>query len=939
LVTHHIVSDAASRDILFREIAALYEAFSANKSSPLPQLPIRYGDFALWQRESLNPAVLEEHLSYWRKQIESVPTTLRLSTDRSRSNSQAFWGCSETAMISRPATKKLRDLSRRHGATLFMTLLAAFQALLFRYTGQPAFLIGVPFSGRTLPELQNLVGFFVSSLLFKADLSGEPTFLELLARVRDTALAAYAHPDVPFEHLHQELQTERDLSFHPLFQVMFAFQGDFTQPIRRGGVTFTPMEVDIGTAKFEVTLTVTERAQELAATFTYNTDLFDAATIRHLAAGFNTLIEEAVDDPGRSVSRLPLLTEADRQCLLFEWSGKKRQGVVNRYVHEQFGERAALTPDAIAVMIEHHRLNYGELDRKANQLARHLKGLAVGPGVLVGVYMDRCLDLLVAILGILKAGAAYVPLDPSYPAERLSFILKDTQAPVLLSQELLARTLPEHEAKVICLDSEWEVVSRESQEPPTAEVADDSLAYVIYTSGSTGKPKGVAITHKALANFVSSASDMFACDPHDRVLQFASMGFDTAVEEIFPCLIRGATLALRTDSMLQSVSLFLQKCRDWSITVLDLPTFYWHELTEKLYSEQLTLPEHVRLVIIGGDRAAPERFTQWQKLVGDHVRLLNTYGPTEATVVATVWESSGYAPKNALACEVPIGRPIPNVQTYILDRYLEPVPIGVPGELHIGGAGLARGYLNRPELTADRFIPNPFSEDLNSRLYKTGDLVRYLPDGNIEFVGRVDNQVKIRGFRIELGEIETVLAEHPAVRQAAVHLWKVQANDLRIVACCVPANAGALAPVSLRKHLRARLPEYMIPQYFLRVEEIPLTPNGKIDRSKLPVPAVTESRIDPHEAPSDAIETAIAEIWTNLIGPARSIGRADKFFEMGGHSLLALQALRQIENKLDVRLDLRVFFQESLAEIAMRCRSERVAGDGRYDGGKAVEGS
>jgi amino acid adenylation domain-containing protein len=918
LVTHHIVSDGPSRDILFHEIASLYDAFSANKPSPLSELPIQYGDFALWQRESLKEAVLEEQFSYWRKQLEGVPTVLKLPTDRSRSTSQTFWGSSEMIVISQSATEKLKDLSRHHSATLFMTLLTAFQILLSRYTGQSSFLIGVPISGRRLPELQNLVGFFVSSLLLRADLSGDPTFSELLTRVRETALAAYAHPDIPFESLLQEFQPERDLSFHPMFQVMFALRSDFTKPITLSEITFTPMAVEIGTAKFDLTLTITERAHELAATFTYNSDLFDAATIRRMAAEFNTLVEGIVADPRRPVGKLPLLTKAERQQLLLECNGIKSNDPVDRCVQELFQEQASRTPDATAVIFENEWLSYRELDGRANQLAHRLQALGVGPGVLVGIYMERSLDMVTALLGILKAGGAYVPLDPNYPTERLTLILEDTQAPVLISQQRLIETLPKHGRKVICLDSEQEIFSQESKELPSAGVTGDSLAYVIYTSGSTGKPKGVEITHRALVNFTTSACTEFALGPNDRVLQFASISFDAAAEEIFPCLSRGATLVLRTDSMLDSVSLFLQRCRDWRITVVDLPTAYWHELTEKLYSEHLTLPDELRLTIIGGEKAAPERLAQWQKIVGDRLRLLNTYGPTETTVVATMWEPAESDRKDVPPRELPIGRPISNIQTYVLDRYLQPVPIGVGGELYIGGAGLARGYLNRPELTAEKFIPNPFSDEPGARLYRTGDLARYLPDGNIEFLGRIDHQVKIRGFRIELREIETVLGEIQGIREAVLVVHE-DGVDKRLVAYVLPNQDSIPTSGELRSVLKSKLPDYMIPSTFVFLDALPLTSSGKIDRRALPAPDQTRPDLkETFVPPRTPEEKTIAEIWAEIL-KLEEVGIHDNFFDLGGHSLTAIRLASRISNAFHIDLPLRTVFEAStVASLAVQ---------------------
>jgi len=674
-----------------------------------------------------------------------------------------------------------------------------------------------------------------------------------------------------------------------------------------------------------------EEAQEWWATLEYNIDLFDAATISRMLGHFQTLLEGIVANPDERVSDLPLLTETERYQLLVGWNDTQRDYPKDRCVHELFEEQVERTPQATAVMFEEERLSYRELNRRANQLAHRLQALGVGPGVLAGICMERSVEMVVGLLGILKAGGAYVPVDPNYPMERLALVLNDAQTPVLLSQQHLAETFPRHGAEILCLDSEWETIAQESQENPVSEVITDKLAYVIYTSGSTGRPKGVQVAHRALVNFITSSCATFALEPSDRVLQFASISFDTAAEEIFPCLVRGATLVLRTDSMLDSVSAFLQKCRDWGVTVLDLPTVYWHELTAKLSSEHLAIPEQLRLVIIGGEKALPDKLAQWQQCVDGHVRLLNTYGPTEATVVATMWESNGTAQVDESLREVPIGRPIPNVQTYVLDKHLNPVPIGVPGELHIGGAGLARGYLNRPELTREKFIPHPFSKEPGERLYKTGDLARYRPDGNIEFLGRLDYQVKIRGFRVELGEIEAVLGQHPAVRGVAVMAredirkegWesenlksKIQNPKLDkcLVAYVVSNQQPCPMATELRSFLKEKLPDYMIPSAFVMLDALPLTPNGKTDRRALPAPDQTRPDLEgAFVAPRNPVEEVLAGIWVEVLG-FDQVGIHDNFFEIGGHSLLATQVISRVRKSFHVELPLRSLFEKPTIE-------------------------
>ena len=528
--------------------------------------------------------------------------------------------------------------------------------------------------------------------------------------------------------------------------------------------------------------------------------------------------------------------------------------------------------------------------------------------------MERSIEMVIALLGILKAGGAYVPLDPTYPSERLSFMVEDAGLTVLVTQPELIDKLPAHQARVTVLTTDWSQFCDESQENPTLNTDAINLAYVIYTSGSTGKPKGVEITHGSVVNFLTSMRERPGMTSQDTLLAVTTLSFDIAGLELYLPLLVGGRVVIASREVAIDGARLSQHITEFQPTVMQATPATWRLLLESGWQG------NKQLKILCGGEALPRALAD--QLLERSASLWNMYGPTETTIWSTVHQVS------SSEGTVLVGRPIANTRIYILDRYMQPAPIGVPGELCIGGAGVARGYLNRPELTEEKFISDPFSEEPRARIYRTGDLARYLADGNIELLGRIDHQVKVRGFRIELGEIETVLAEHPEVRQAAVHLWKVKANDVRIVACCVPAKAGGFSPISLRKHLRARLPEYMVPQDFLPVEELPLTPNGKIDRSKLPTPVFTGDRFHPHEAPSDPIEATIAEIWTNLIGPARSISRADKFFEMGGHSLLGLQALRQMEHKLGVALDFRVLFQESLADIAVRCRSERVLGGG-----------
>ncbi len=643
-----------------------------------------------------------------------------------------------------------------------------------------------------------------------------------------------------------------------------------------------------------------------------------------MTAHFQTLLEGIIANPQQPIAQLPLLTQAEQQQLLVQWNDTYTE-YPQKCVHELFEEQVERTPDAIALEYAGEKLTYRKLNTRANQLAHYLQKLGVKPDVLVGISLERSLEMVVGLLGILKAGGAYVPLDPAYPSERLAYMVSDAEISVLLTQNKWTSQLPEHQAQVICLDSDWEKIALYSQENPTGTNTGENLAYVIYTSGSTGKPKGVMISYQALTNFTQTAIAEYLITASDRMLQFASINFDAAVEEIYPCLCTGATLVLRTDEMLADLRTFFQACEDFSLTVLDLPTAYWHQLAAGLTSRDISLPESVRLVIIGGERVLAEPVKSWQEYVAksgnsERLQLINTYGPTETTVSATLYRiptstSSGDG-------EVPIGRPLAHLQTYILDQYQQPVPIGVPGELYIGGDSLARGYLNRPDLTTEKFISNPFNQESEARLYKTGDLARYLPDGNIEFIGRIDNQVKIRGFRIELGEIEAVLAQHPSIRETVVIAREDIPGDQRLVAYVVPQQEQPQSS-ELRSFLQEHLPNYMVPNAFVFLDTMPLTPNGKLDRRALPAPDTSRQDLkETFVAAQNDLELQLTKIWEEVLG-VEPIGIRDDFFDLGGHSLLAVRLFNQIEKTFGKNLPLATLFKApTIEQLASFLRQE-----------------
>ncbi|KOP26731.1 thioester reductase [Hapalosiphon sp. MRB220] len=923
LTLHHIVSDGWSTDILIREVGALYTAFCAGRPSPLPQLPIQYADFAVWQRQWLEGEGLKNQLAYWQQQLSGELPILQLPTDRPRPTVQTYVGKTLSFVLPTSLNEGLKNMSKQEGVTLFMTLLAAFKTLLYRYTNQTDILVGSPIANRNRAEIENLIGFFVNILVLRSNLSGNPTFRDLLKQVREVALGAYAHQNLPFEKLVEEIQPERNLSHNPLFQVMFVFQNVPRTALELPDLNLSVLDVNSETATFDLCLTMEESEQGLRGDLEYNTDLFDAERMNRLVGHFQTLLEGIITNAEQCLSDLPLLTSHEQQQLL-EWGKNQTLGEnlqEGLCIHQLFEAQVEKTPNAVAVVWGNEQLTYRELNQKANQLAHYLQKLGVKPEVLVGLYVERSLEMVIGLLAVLKAGGAYLPLDPAYPQERISFMLADAQVPVVLTQEHLLTTLPNCPAQIVCIN-QTELIEAQPQHNPLSQTKPENLAYVIYTSGSTGKPKGVMIAHRSLVNFTQAAIKEYAITASDRILQFASISFDAAAEEIFPGLVQGTTLVLRTHEMLSSAPIFLEHCSQQLLTVLDLPTAFWQQLTTELSPSKFTLPLSLRLVIIGGEKALPDKLSTWQQNIGTQVRLVNSYGPTETTVVATVYDLS----RQNFNQEIPIGKPIANIKTYILDQFLQPVPIGIPGELYIGGAGLARGYLHQPDLTSEKFIPNPFSDEANSRLYKTGDLVRYQDDGNIEFLGRVDQQVKIRGFRIELGEIEAKLNQHPHVREAVVIVWENELGDNCLIAYVSPNLEQEVTVTQLRNFLNANLPEYMVPFAFVILESLPLTPNGKVNKKSLPIPEILRPDLDvAYVMPQTEAEKTIATIWQKYLN-IEKIGIHDGFFELGGHSFMMVRVHSQLREVFKTDFSILEMFRyttiSSLAEYLTKRKNE-----------------
>lgn len=893
-VMHHVASDAWSLNLFLDELTSLYDAYGAGRPSPLPELPIQYADFAIWQRETLKGPRLEGLLSHWTEKLKGAPRFLKLPTDHPRPPSPSHRGAVHTFTIPAELYAEVRALSERAHTTLFMTTLAAFDVLLSFYTGMDDLVVGTPIANRGRAELERMIGFFLNTLALRARIPGDATFLDLLAQVRAETLDAYGHQDLPFDMLVEAIKPERSLSVHPIFQVMFVMQSALPSrgPSAAGEDAFDPNVVPTGMSRFDLTLSLVEGAGRITGSIEYSTDLFEAGTIRRMGEHYRNLLEQITRSPSARLSELSILTPVEL-VLVRKWNDTAANLEHAECIHHLIEQQARAIPDAIGVDFEGQELTYGELNARANQVAHHLRARGVGPEVLVGIFIERSIEMIIGLLGVLKAGGAYVPLDPTYPADRLQFMLADTGISILLTHWPCEDRLPSREVRAIYLDRDWEIIARSPRHDPESGVRPDHPAYVIYTSGSSGRPKGVVVPHRGACNAGEVEFRLYRTSPRDRVLQFASLNFDASVFELLMWMRGGSTLQLVSADLIRSGPDFAQFLEKKKVTVLPSPP---SALAALPVAELPTL----RLILVMGEDCPPDLVARWR-----HVpEFFNCYGPTECSM----WMVGTFLRPDR---PVTIGRPIANTQAHLLDRYLRAVPVGVPGELYIGGVCVTRGYLKRPDLTAERFVPDPFSDKPGARMYRTGDLAAYTPDGEIQFLGRIDNQIKIRAFRVELSEIEAALAQCPGVKEAVVIVRDDLPAGRGIVGYVISAQQPAPSTTELRKFLSERLPDYMVPAAFVVLDAFPLTQAGKADRRALPAPEIERPDLDASFlAPTSPEEKIIAGIWSRVLGLPH-IGVNDNFFDLGGHSLLAAQIISRMREAFQLDMPIRYIFEHA----------------------------
>ncbi|QLE58472.1 non-ribosomal peptide synthetase [Nostoc sp. TCL26-01] len=919
---HRIVCDGTSCDIFFRELLALYQAFCKDQPSPLAQLPVQYGDFAHWQRQCLQGDLLQPEIDYWQEKLKGDLSPLPLPTDYPRPPVLSYRGSRRYLLLPPSLSESLNNLSQQTGSTLFMTLMAAFKVLLYRYTGQEDILISFSHGGRTQVEIENLIGPFTKTLALRTLLGDSLSFRELLKRVRDNALEADTHQNVPFEKLTDELGRKSRWGRLPLLQVLFALNPPWKNDNTLSTIELPELTINslfgyvyVGETKFDLSLVMRETDQGVRAVFEYNEDLFEGTSIAQMLECFQVLLENIVTNPDCSLAMLPILKPAQKQQLLVGWNNTACKHTTSKFLCQAISEQVQKNPQAIALIIGEQQLTYQELNARANQLANYLLTLDLPTATPVAIYMQPSWEMVVAILGVLKAGKAFTLLDSIHYGQ-------SSPTSLVLTQSQLLSDLPHHQ-QVVAFDTQWQAIAKHHQNDPDCQTTDDSLACVIYVPNPHGKPDGIEISHQNLLSHSLAMSEVWQLTPGDRVLTFAAKGRNAIVESLFSSFISGATAILQPQEIPNSPLEFFSLITQKQVTILNLPTAFWYELVNAASLSPQSLPANLRLVMVGGEKVAQTAYQAWVKLFGQQVRWLNAYGSIETTFTATIYHPETANQATSRRAEIPIGKPIANTQIYILDRLLQPLPVGVPGEIYISGLGIAQGYSDRPNITSEKFISNPFSPEPNSRLYKTGDLARYLPDGNIEYLGRNDHQVKIDGFRIELAEIETLLNQHPAIAQAVVIANQPPAGNNRLIAYIVPQTGETLTTDELQSFLAHQLPDYMIPADYVSLESLPLTANGQIDHRALPTPNFVQQTSEVvFVAPRDQVEMQLVKIWEKILG-VQPIGVEDNFFAVGGNSFLAVRLFSEIEKHFDKNFRLSTLLQRpTIAQLAEVIRQE-----------------
>ncbi len=891
---HHIVSDGWSLGVIADEFIQFYKAFCENRPSPLPELSIQYLDYAHWHRQLLENGAMRSQMSYWKQTLAAPLPIVDLPCDRPRQAVSRNVGKRIKMTLPAELVAAAKKISLDADTTLFTALLTVFNIMLFRYTRESEVIVGTVAAGRSRPELEKLVGLFLNNLPLRTNLSGDPTVRELLAQVRENTLNAFANQDVPFGDLIEATQGPRDLNRTPLFQVMFILQNFQARNLQLPGLQLSPMEFEIGTSRYDLTVEAGENENKFEMVWEFNSELFDESTIKRMQEHYRRLLESALTNPDQRIAALDMITNEEKVSLAAIGAGDRMEYPRQACIHDLFAQQVARNPQAVAVKFDQEELTYLNLHIRSNRLANRLRALGIGPNAMVGICLERSAEMAVAILAVLKAGGAYLPLDPQYPRDRVAFMLEDSGATVLITEERLLSTLPSNVPNVICLHRDHESLKRESAEQPAVSITPENLAYVIYTSGSTGKPKGVEVTHRSVVNFLTSMRSAPGLSEHDRLLAVTTLCFDIAGLEFHLPLTTGACVVIAPqNALIDGISLG-EMIRESKITVMQATPVTWRLLLESGWNASPGFK------ILCGGEAVPRELAN--RLLETGAEVWNLYGPTETTIWSTAHRI------DSRQGSVPIGKPIANTQIYILDDQRQLVPKGVPGELYIGGDGLAKGYLHRPELTAERFVQNPFDSD--GKIYRTGDLARWLPDDNLEYIGRVDNQVKLRGFRIELGEIETAIEQLPQVRQAVVMVREDAPNDQRLTAYVSLRDGENIDSKELRAALSSRLPEYMLPSQWLFLKEFPLTPNRKVDRRALPVPENDNAGPALSAPPTTESEIRIAEIWQELLNHKR-VGINDNFFDLGGHSLLVVQLQSRLRKQLDCQISLIELFQRT----------------------------